>query len=890
MRTPRIWWLRLQSLFRRARVESDLNDELRDYLEREIDKQIAAGLSPAEARRAALLSLHGAERLKEECRDARGIRWFDDMLNDLRFAIRTLRRSPGFAAVAILTLALGAGANALMFTVIDSVLLRPLPYPDSQQLVSIDSIQADHNHGSTSVPNFLDVRKQSRSFSGVAAYEEKSASLRLPGGEPVHSSGAVASANLFDVLRVRPMLGRSFLMGQDQAGKPCSVILSAEFWREHLSGDSRALGQNLTVDGKACSISGVMPDGFVFPSRDTEFWIPLQPSPDAMNRGANFLDVIARLKSGVTLAAAQTELRVVASRLDKAYPDDDKGLGFGAQKYQDRVTGDTKPALVALLCAVAVLLLIACANIANLQLARALGRKREIAIRVALGAGRMRVTRQLFTESLLLALIGTGTGLALAVSSLGLLKHLAADAIPRVQEIDLRPEVCFAMLLVASISALLFGLAPVWQAARQDIETALRESTASVAGGHNQQRLRNVLVVAQLSLAIVLLAGSGLLLRTLYHLLHTDSGFVAEHVLTMQTAVSGTEPEDKNLAATVYGPELNQIEELPGVKAAGFVTFLPLSNGSSSATFIIKGRPDQGPASQPHALLNASSEQFFSALQVQLLNGRFFTRTDTLGRPRVAIVNDVLARHYFAGENPVGKQIAFDDSDFKTNPITIVGVVRSIRQRGLANPPGAQLYLDFRQVPPATLWSQFLLKQIMTYVVRVSSGDPAAVNREVQHVIHRVDPGQTVFHVATMKEIVSASVRSRRLGVMLLSVFAGLALVVAIAGLYGVLSYMVTQKKRDIAVRMALGAGRKEIVRMVVTHALLLYAVGLAMGLAGVIWCGHLLSNMLTGVQPWDPVALSITTIALLFVSFFAAWFPARRAASIDPYQALRSE
>jgi predicted permease len=387
------------------------------------------------------------------------------------------------------------------------------------------------------------------------------------------------------------MLGRAFPARQNQAGKACSVVVSAEFWREHLLGDPRAIGQNLTVDGKACSVSGVMPDGFAFPSRDDEFWIPLQPAPDAMNRGADFLDVIARLKSGATLSAAQTELKVIARRLEAAYPDDNKGVGFGAELYQDRITGDARPALLALLGAVAVLLLIACANIANLQLARALGRKREMAIRAALGAGRMRIARQLFTENILLALIGTSAGLALAAGSLGLLKRLAVGAIPRVQEIDLRSEVCLAMLMVASISALLFGLAPVWQAARQDIETALRKTAGAIAGGRNQQKLRDLLVIAQLSLAIMLLAGSGLLLRTLYQLLHTDRGFVAEQVLTMQTAVSGTEPADKNLSTTAYGPELDEIEQIPGVKAAGFITFLPLSNGSASATFIIKGRP-----------------------------------------------------------------------------------------------------------------------------------------------------------------------------------------------------------------------------------------------------------------------------------------------------------
>ena len=811
------------------------------------------------------------------------------VFQDIRFEFRQLMRKPGFTAVAILTLALGAGANALMFTVIDSVLLRPLPYPRSRQLVNIDSIQADGSHGSTSLPNFLDVQSQSRSFSGMAAYQEKSASLRLPHAEAVHSSGVAASINLFDVLGVRPMLGLAYKDGQNRTGTRCRVVVGAEFWREHLSGDPRVLGQNLTVDGQACSISGVMPDGFVFPSRDNQFWIPLQPATDMKNRGANFLSVIARLKSGLTVAAAQTELKVIASRLGKAYPDDDKGVGIGAELYQDRITGDIRAALFALLGAVAVLLLIACANIANLQLARALGRKREMAIRAALGAGRMRVARQLFTENMVLASIGAGAGLGLAAGSLGLLKRLADGAIPRVNEIDLRPEVCVAMLILASMSALLFGLAPVWQAARQDIETALRESACAVAGGRNQQKFRDLLVVAQLSLAIVLLAGSGLLIRTLDRLLHTDRGFEVEHVLTMQTAPSGTEPADRNLATTVYGPELDQIEQIPGVKAAGFITFLPLGNGHASATFIIKGHPSPTPGAEPRASLNAASDSFFSALQIALIKGRFFARTDTLDKPRVAIVNDVLARRYFAAEDPIGKQIAFDDADFKSHPITIVGVVRGSRQLGLAKPPDAELYLDFRQVPPATLWSEFLLKQIMTYVVR-SGGGPAAVSNEVQRVIHRVNPAQTVFHIATMKEVVSNSVQSRRLGAMLLSVFAGLALVVAAAGLYGVLSYMVTQRKRDIAVRMALGARQNDVVRTIVGRALVLYCIGLGIGLLGVIWCGHLLSNMLPGVQPWDPVALGITTAVLALVTFIAAWLPARRAASIDPYQALRSE
>lgn len=880
---------RILFFYRRKRMAEDLEEEMRLHTELRANRLAEQGISSQEALYTARRLFGNKLLLEDVSREVWGWMWFERLLQDLHFAVRMLRKDTTFTMVAIATLALGAGANALMFTVIDSVLVRPLPYPDSQRLADLDSIFASGSHGSTSLPNFLDIRAQSRSFSAVAAYQEKSVSLRLHDGEPIHSSGVAASANLFDLLGIRPMLGHSFAPDQDQPGKPCSVIVSAEFWREHFAADPRALGQNLAVDGRACAISGVMPDGFSFPSRDDEFWIVLQPTPDTMQRGLDFLNVIARLKPSVPLATARVELNVIARRLASAYPDDNKDLAFGARLYQDTITGDARPALLALLGAVALLLLIACANIANLQLARSLGRKREMAIRAALGASRMRVARQLLTENLLLALLSTGIGVGLAAGSLGLLKHLAGDAIPRVQDIDLRPEVCLAMLIVASVSALLFGLAPVWQAARQDVETALRGTAGALTAGRHQQKFRDVLVVAQLSLALVLLAGSGLLIRTLYHLLHTDPGFISEHVLTLQTAVSGKEPVDKNLATTVYGPELEQIARIPGVKSTGFITFLPLSNGHASFTFSITGRANPNPESGPRASLNAASDDFFRALQIPLLRGRFFASTDALGKPRVAIVNDVLAERYFAGQDPIGKQITFQDPDSDAHPTTIIGVVRGSRQRALAKPPDAEVYLDFRQLPPATLWSQFLLKQIMSFVVR-TSGDPATVANNVRHVIDRIDADQSVFHVETMEDVLSQSVRSRRVGAILLSVFAVLALFVAAAGLYGVLSFMVAQRKRDIAIRMALGALQSEIVRAVVGRALILYTIGLVGGLLGVIWCGHLLSNMLVGIQPWDPVALGITTVVLLFISFLAAWFPARRAVSVDPYVALRTE
>jgi putative ABC transport system permease protein len=796
------------------------------------------------------------------------------VIQDMRYELRQLLKKPGFTAVAILTFALGAGANALMFTVIDSVLLRPLPFPDAGRLVSLQTVQGQETRGSVSFANFQDWRAQSRSFQALSAYTERSVSLRLPHGEPVHAGAVASTGNLLDVLQVRPMLGPGFPSDVDRRESSCPVLISFNFWRERFAGNSNAIGQHLAVDGVACTVAGVMPAGFAFPKTDVELWLPLRVSEQLADRGADFLSVIGRLTSTATLPSARRELDAIAKRLQIAYPDDNKNQTIFAESYHDSVTGNARPALLALLGAVGL---------------RALGRKREMAIRAALGAGRMRIARQLFTENLLLAVTGTAAGLALAALSLGLLKRLAAGAIPRIDEVDLHAEVCLFMFGLAAVSALLFGLVPVIQAARQDIETALRENAQSSGAPRSQLAIRDALVVGQLALAVMLLAGSGLLLRALHQLLQQDRGFTSAHVLTLQTALSGAEPEKADLAAAIYGPELDRIKRIPGVESAGFVSFLPLSNGHASASFKIIGRTV--PASQrgPFAALNASSEDYFRALQIPLLQGRFFNQADTLKTPRVAIVNNVLVQRYFAGENPIGKQVSFEDPDTEKNPITIVGVVQGSRQIQLEKLAEPEIYLNFRQAPPGTLWSQFLLKQIMTYVVRTTA-DPAAISAQVQKEIHKVDPAQTIFHVASMEQIVSSSVHGRRLGAILLSVFAGLALAVAAAGLYGVLSYMVSQRTRDIALRMALGARRDEVVRMIVSRALVLYAIGLVVGVLGAVWCGHVLANVLTAVPAWDPAALGLTGAVLVLVTVFAAWFPARRASSIDPYQALRSE
>lgn len=623
------------------------------------------------------------------------------ILQDLRYGVRQLRRTPAHTLLAVLILALGAGANAVIFSVIDSVLLRPMHYPNAQALVALNTRNPTGDVGSVSLPNFEDWRAQSHSFSGMAAYSLQSSSLRRPDAEPRRVDSIQATADFFEVVGTQPLLGRTFLPGEDKPGKPCVLVLSAALWAGYFGSDPEIAGKTVDLDAKSCTIVGVMPRGFTFPQDLNDgVWTTLHPSPDLINRGTNFLDVIARLKPGSSLSAARSELATIAQRLAATYPAEDKGKRIEATLYQDLVTGDISTSLWVLLAAVGVLLLITCANVANLQLARAIARKREMAIRAALGAGRLRLGRQLFTESVLLALAGTGAGLALAYESLGVIKSVAGNVLPRAGEIELHGEVCAALFGVAGITALLFGLAPILQTARQDIEAALRQTAAAVNGSRRTQWFRDLLVVGQLSLAVMLLGTSGLLLRTLYHLLQEDRGFNAQHVLTLTTNITENTYKGRDLAAAVYEPELDRIRRLPGVKAAGAVTFLPLGHGSASASFRVIGQAPVPGKQPPHAALNAASDGYFRALQIPLLRGCFFNSGDAPSTPRVAVINDVLARRYFNGQNPIGRQIAFDDPDSAAHPLTIVGVVRGSRQQALAQPPDPEIYLCYRQIPP----------------------------------------------------------------------------------------------------------------------------------------------------------------------------------------------
>ena len=811
-----------------------------------------------------------------------------NLLQDIRGELRRWAKSPSLTLVVLFTLALGTGANAVMFSIIDSVLLRPLPYKDSHQLVALGTVNSDGPTDSGSWLNYKDWRAQAQTFSDMAAYDELEEVIRIPNQDPVHVTAVETTTNLFSMLGVRPMLGRDFLRDEDQDGKPCVATLSANFWRHQFAARDSVLGERITLNGTVCDVVGVMPEGFSLPPHDPSIWFPLHPGPPVQSRAVQFLEVLGRLKPSTTMSAARQELDVVGKRLAQTYPED-RDTSISLASYQQKVTQKARLALLALQGAVALLLLIACANVANLQMAGALARRREFAIRTALGAEKMRLVRQLLTEKLLLAFVATGLGLVLAYGSLNLLKNLGTETIPRINEANIHVEVYFAMLGVAVLTAGVFGLVPVFQISQRSIEPALRESSTAVSGSRGKQFFRDVLVVSQLSLAILLLASSGLLMRTLLGLLREDRGFTAEHILRLQTSPSPNQAKGRNLTTTLYGPELEKIREVPGVRSAAFVTYLPLAEeaGNTHVGFTIIGRPATN--DHPLALLNAISEEYFSLLQIPLLRGRFFTQQDNLEHPPAAIVNDAFAKKYFAGEDPVGRQVRLGGPDQAASPLLVVGVVGDTRQQTLAMPTEPEIYLSFRQIQPGTIWDNVLLNQIMSVVVR-THGDSAAVSRMVQAAIHQVDPGQAVYHAESMEDVIASSVRDRRLGFTLVAALAGLALLVACAGVWSVLSYTVGQRTREIAVRIAMGATRAKLIRMVISQAVVLCGIGLTIGITGAVLCGYLMRSLLVGIHPWDPLALSGTILVLVLVTILASLYPAMRAASVEPVQALRSE
>jgi putative ABC transport system permease protein len=811
----------------------------------------------------------------------------DSLFKDLQYSLRTLLKRPGFATVAVLTIALGIGANTAIFSVIDAVLLRPLPYPDSGQLVVAwgDRNEVKH-YAAVSYPDFVDWQSQTQTLEHVAAFNSASALLREGDGEPQPLIGANVSADLFPLLRITPASGRPFTRSEDQPDAPSVVLLGHSLWQQRFNGDPQLVGKQIRLGSRTPTVVGILPEGFRFPAHatKTEFLFPLAVAlgERAQKRGIYSLRVVARLKPGVSAALAQNEMRTIGTRLEEQHPDEGFRLGAQLIPLHRAMTWSVKTPLLVLLGAVGLVLLIACANVANLLLARASARQREIAIRSALGAGRLRVVRQLLTESLLLGVVGGTLGLLLAIWGVQLLLAASPLDIPRLNNTGLDLNVLLFTAGVSLLTSVIFGLVPALQASKVDTQDALKDGGR---GGTNAagNRVRSILVVSEVALSLVLLVGAGLLAKSFLLLREVNPGFSPEHVLITDLSLARTKFPEPQQQQAAFAEIVQRVSEIPGVDAAAVVNPLPLGGRITSGTFFIAGRPPVRPEDKPLSNYRMVSNDYFRALGITVVRGRTFDEHDTQKSPPVIIVNETFARRYFGDEEVLGQHILIEgEGGEDTTPPAreIIGVVGDVRHQSLDADSGPEYYLPYTQAP----------EPFMTLVVRASSLDPAGFASSVKQTIKQWDRDQYVAPMKRMTELVSESVARRQFNTVLTGLFALLALLLASIGIFGVMSYMVMQRTKEIGVRIALGAQTRDVIGLVVGQAMKLILAGVALGLAAAFALTRVLSSMLFGVAPTDPLTFVAVSLLLIVFALVACLLPARRASGVDPLVALRYE
>ena len=813
--------------------------------------------------------------------------WF---AQDARYALRQLRRSPAFAAVAVLTLALGIGANTAIFSVVNGVLLRPLSYPDAGRLVRVWHTPPSKSFPgistfAVSAANYLDWRSQNHAFEEMAIYSFRG--LTLTGADqPQQVNACAVSASFFATLGVQPLLGRVLLPEEDSPGRGNVVVLSHRFWREHFGSSRDIVGRQIHLDGQAYLVAGVMPADFRLPDF-AELWTPLAwTDRERAVRGEHHYVVIARLKRGVDLAQAQAEMNTISSRLEQQYPEDDKGWGAVVRPLHADMVGDVRPALLVLLGSVAFVLLIACVNVANLTLAKTFGRQKEIAIRTALGASSARVLRQILVESVFLALAGGAVGLVYAHFGVKLIMAFLADKVPHAVSVSLDVTVLAFTLAVSVATGLLSGILPGLRLSRPNVNQALKQGlgrTDSDSGGH---RTRGILVIAEVALSLVLLFGAGLMIRSFAQLQRVNPGFDPDNVLTMGLAVAGTKFPQPALEAAFFERVLERVRALPGVESAGIIDDLPLDGNGSHQPIAIEGRPALAMADQPEVDVRVASPGYLHSLRIPVTRGRDFDQGDVAGRPAVILISESMAREFWPNEDPIGKRLTM--SFFPDAVREVVGVVGDVKLDALDQTrPSATLYMPFAQVTPPAMaaWSSFP----MTLVVRTASS-PGGLVSAATGAVHELDAELPVRDILTMNELVANSVSQQRFNMLLLGTFGLLALVLAAMGIYSVLSYTVRRRVQEIGIRLALGARLADVLRMVVVEGMKPVALGVALGMAGALALGRLLATLIYAVKPTDPLAFLCAAALLALISLVACLVPAYRATTVDPISALRYE
>ena len=878
MRRLRSLFLRFASRFKRQEHDRDFSAEMQAHLQLHIEDNLRAGMSAEEARRQARIKLGGVEQTKELYRDRLGLPVLETLFHDLRFAFRLVRKNPGFTSIAVLTLALGMGATTTIFSVVNSVLLRPLPYQNHDRLLRVQETHPGAVGSGVTFATFLDLEREAHTVENASAFREWIFNV-TGGAEPQQVPGALISGNFFNALGSQPLLGRTIQPEDDQpGGNNRVVVFSYALWNSRFGADPKILGQTLNVNAEPFTVIGVMPAGFDYPQH-AELWCPLVPGSGLhSNRRAHLLTVLVDQKSVESLGGVQGELAAFAETVEKRNPGvDDPSLTLSAVPLQKSLVAPVRPALIILLLSVGLLLLIACANVANLLLARATARRKEIAVRLALGASRARLAMLLLTESIFVSLLAGAVGLLIAEAGLTFIRTQNNQDLPRFTEITLDWRVFAFALTVSILSGLFFGLAPALAGAKINLNSPLKEGNWEPSGA-NLRLSNSTLTVLQFCLATILLAGAGLLGSSLLRVLRENPGFNPDRLLTLQVFLSPVKyPEGDSNSAIVLHEMLERVRAVPGVRSAGVVNALPITGGPSTE-FVIEGRPAPRLGDEPGADIRVADPEYFSAMSIPLLAGRSFTDHDTAGSARVVLINETLARTFWPNANPLGQRITMKDWG---PPLTgeIVGVVGDVKGSGLDATVGPMLYWPYTQ-----------FEQIFNTMVVRTDGDPLRFTAAVKDRIWSVDKDQPVSRVQTMDQILSDSVARRRLYVVLLGVFAWVALLLAAAGIYGVVSYSVAQRTREIGIRVALGAERVDVLWLIVAQAAKLALTGELLGILLALGITRLMASLLFGTSAADPFTFACVAILLSGVALVACYIPARRAMRVDPMVALRYE